>query len=185
MEELFRNKYRIKSTRLNGWDYSSDGAYFITICTKNRKCIFGNVVHGEIKLSAIGKIVANEWIKTEQIRTYIQLDEWIVMPNHFHAILFINNLNVETCRGMSLQKYNQFSKPISQSLSMIINHFKSAVIRSCKKNGFVNFQWQSRFHDHIIRNEKELNNIRTYITNNSLQWEFDENNLKKNKREQI
>lgn len=179
---LFKNKYRIKSTRLKFWDYSTNGFYYITICTKNRECVFGNIVNGKIELSKIGEIVSNEWIKTGQIRKHVQLDEFVVMPNHIHGIVIIeNNIvsnTVETCRGMSLQRqnitqYNKFTKPISKSLSMIINHFKSAVKRWANKHNFENFQWQPRFYEHIIRNEDELNRIREYIRNNPLQWELD------------
>ncbi len=181
--QLFNDKYRIESIRLKHWDYSSCGAYFITICTKNRECCFGEIINGKMILSGIGGIVSNEWQKTQQIRKNVELDEWVVMPNHFHGIVIINeNINpVETCCGMSLpQKYNRFSKPISQSLSMIINHFKSAVTRQCHKIGFTHFSWQPRFYEHIIRNEIELNTIRNYIINNPTKWQFDRNNKSHN-----
>ncbi|MDP2691490.1 MAG: hypothetical protein Q8O95_03765 [bacterium] len=89
-ESRFRGKYRIESTRLKHYDYSSDGAYFITICAKNMEHFFGEIRDGEMRLSEMGKIVAHEWEQTEIIRNYIILDEWVVMPNHFHAIVIIN-----------------------------------------------------------------------------------------------
>jgi len=94
---LFKNKYRIESTRLKGWDYSSAGMYFVTICTRNRECLFGDVVNGEMHLSRIGEIVAEEWQNTPQVRPYVELDEWIVMPNHIHGIIVITDA-VETFR---------------------------------------------------------------------------------------
>lgn len=178
MTKLFRNKYKIKSIRLKGWDYSENGYYYITVCTKNRECVFGDIVNGKMKLSKIGEIVAEEWIKTGQLRKYILLDEWVVMPNHFHGIVVIENDNVvgnvETRRGVSLQR---FGRSISKSLPMIINHFKSAVKRWCNKNDYDHFQWQPNYYEHIIRNENELNCIREYIINNPLKWSLDRNNL--------
>ena len=178
MAELFNNKYRIKSIRLKHYDYSSCGAYYVTICTKNREHFFGDLVNGKMELSEIGEIVLDEWIKTKQIRDYVRLDEFVVMPNHFHGIVIIENnvmSNVETCRGMSLQKYNRFSKPLANSISMIINHFKSAVKRWCNKNGCEHFEWQRGFYEHIIRDENGLNRIREYIINNPIQWKLDMN----------
>ena len=94
-------------------------------------------------LSWIGGIVQNYWDEIPKHYKNVLLDEYIIMPNHVHGIIIINyQLPVETCHGMSLRKQNQFSKPISQSLSMIVNHFKSAVTRQCRKKGFTKFQWQ-------------------------------------------
>ena len=94
MEEKFKGKYRIGSTRLAGWDYSSDGWYFVTICTKDREGFFGNIENKTMVLNEIGKIVAEEWQKTETIRKNIALDEWVVMPNHVHGIVVIENNDV-------------------------------------------------------------------------------------------
>ncbi len=87
---LFQDKYRVESTRLRGWDYSSAGLYFVTICTCGRECFFGDVVDGEMRLTHICEIVVDEWQKTPAIRTNIELDEWIVMPNHLHGIIVIH-----------------------------------------------------------------------------------------------
>ena len=96
---LFYDKYRIDSARLPGHDYSRDGYYFVTICTYEQEIFFGDVVDGEMVLNDMGKIVANEWQKTEIIRTNVFLDEWIVMPNHLHGILKIDNDGVTTDGG--------------------------------------------------------------------------------------
>lgn len=82
---LYTNKYRIESARCSTWDYTSNGTYFVTICTKNRQCFFGDGVDGEMNLSEIGAIVAEEWQKTAQIRPNVQLGAWVVMPNHFQG----------------------------------------------------------------------------------------------------
>lgn len=90
----FRNKYRIESNRLPRWDYSGNGVYFITLVTQHRACVLGEVVatrksRAEVQLSDFGKIVNNEWIKSFEIRNELFLDEYIIMPNHLHAILII------------------------------------------------------------------------------------------------
>ncbi len=175
-QKLFVGKYRIKSCRLRGWDYSLNSTYFVTICTKNRENFFGEIQNGKMKFNDIGRVVANEWQKTEKIRRNVELYEWVVMPNHFHGIVVILNNNVETCRGMSL-RFGEFAKPISNSLSMIINHFKGSVQRWCNKNGHKYFSWQSRFHEHIIRSDNDLDNVCEYIINNPANWNRDRNNV--------
>jgi putative transposase len=86
---LYKNRYRVESTRLAHWDYSSPAWYFVAICTKDRRAYFGDVIDGAISLSAIGLIVADEWRKTPVIRPYVDLDEFVVMPNHVHGIVVI------------------------------------------------------------------------------------------------
>jgi len=178
--DLYKNKYHIESTRLKEWDYSSSGYYFVMICTKNRECFFGNIVDGKMELSEIGEIAKQCWLEIPQHFQDVKLDEFVIMPNHVHGIIIINNRNVETRHGVSLQKQNsntnQFSKPVSGSLSTIINQYKSTVMRWCRKDGYDNFAWQSRFYEHIIRNGKSLQKIREYISNNPLKWDIDENN---------
>ena len=83
-----------RSLRLKNYDYAQAGVYFVSICAQSRACLFGNIVNEEMVLNVVGKIVAEEWIKTVEIRNNIELDEWVVMPNHFHGILVINE-----CRG--------------------------------------------------------------------------------------
>lgn len=78
-----------RSIRLRGYNYSQVGAYFVTVCTQNRKCLFGDIGDGEMQLNEVGRVVAAEWIKTAEIHAEIELDEWVVMPNHFNGILVI------------------------------------------------------------------------------------------------
>lgn len=153
--------------------------YYVTITTKNRISYFGEIKDDQMILNNLGKQVEIEWIKSKESRSNIELDYFVVMPNHFHAIIILNNLDVETCLGKSLQKPNnenkvrEFSKPIKNSLSIIINHFKGSVKRWANKNDHSDFLWQPRFYDRIIRNEKELFNIREYIKDNPIRWELD------------
>ena len=178
--ELYQEKYRIKSIRHPDWDYSSDGYYFVTICTKDMECIFGEIKNGMMGLSEIGCIANEQWAKTAKLRQNVRLDEWIIMPNHVHGIIIINNATVETHCNASLPridgpwKTNQFG-PQRNNLASIVRGFKSSVKRICNKNGY-HFQWQSRFYDRIIRDEKSLDYIREYIHYNPLKWELDRNN---------
>lgn len=134
-------------------------------------------------LSEIGKIVEEEWQKTSKIRECVNLDAWGIMPNHLHGILIIKNeidmprgnliMNVETPRrGISTSKW----KP--DSLGSILNQFKSICTKRIRNLNCSDFYWQSRFYDHIIRDEKSLHEIREYIHNNPLKWNEDKNNPK-------
>ncbi|WP_205966230.1 transposase [Parapedobacter sp. SGR-10] len=118
MSDKFQQKYRIPSARASWWDYSQEGTYFVTICTKNRIPYFGEIIDGVVKLSKIGEVVKNEWLKTAELRPDMDLflDEWVIMPNHFHAIIVIgenpyNECNVETQCIASLRNDN---KPINK-----------------------------------------------------------------------
>ena len=169
---LYRNKFRIESTRLNDWDYSTPRWYYVTICTKDMRCWFGKIENGKIILNESGEVVDEEWNKTKEIRKNVELDYYVIMPNHFHGIIIINgpeNLNnsVETHSDASLHK-------VKNNLSDIIRGFKGSCIKRIHLLENSAFKWQSRFYDHIIRNEKDLQRIRTYIQNNPLKWELDE-----------
>ncbi|MCA1994636.1 MAG: hypothetical protein LDL41_21715, partial [Coleofasciculus sp. S288] len=105
---LYKNKYRIESARCQNWDYTSNGYYFVTICTQNREYFFGDVMADKMQLSPIGKIVAEEWQKTAQIRSYIELDEWVIMPNHLHGIIIIKNQPPEETFRWNVFRWNVF-----------------------------------------------------------------------------
>jgi len=185
--QKFRGKYRIETARLKGYDYSSNGAYFITICTKNRKHFFGEIVDGEMVLNKIGVIVWDEWLISEKIRKNIILDKFVVMPNHIHGIVIINNPDVvvdgdvvdgrdvasQRLYGGNHKKMSNIS-PKKTSLSHMVRELKSAITRKSREIN-PNFGWQSRFHDHIIRDKKSLNNIQQYIIKNPQMWERDRN----------
>jgi len=168
---LYKNKYRIETGRLKEWDYSTPWWYYVTICTKNFKCWFGEVKNGKMILNDLGKIIEEEWLKTKEIRANVDLDYYVIMPNHFHGIPIIEGseiaTSVETHRDASL-------RIVQNNLSDIIRGFKGAVTKRVHTIGFDHFQWQPRFYDHIIRNEADLRRIRTYIQNNPLKWELDE-----------
>jgi len=170
---LYQNKFRIPTIRLQSWDYSQDGWYFVTICTKKRKCYLGHVRDYGVNLSVVGKIVKKELLETAKIRENIEILEYIIMPNHVHAIFLINRPEV-----IYLERKNRFGPMIKGSLSATINYFKGQVKRECNRYGYDYFQWQPRFYEHIIRNEKALHKISQYIIKNPAKWEIDENNPK-------
>ena len=180
--ELFQEKYRIKSIRLPGWDYSADGYYFVTICVKNRECIFGDIKNGMMGLNELGCIAHRFFNDIPNHFNNVILDEFVIMPNHVHGIVAIQNKTesssiVETRDLASLPNTNnQFGPLKKQSLQSIIHGFKSSVKRWANKNGCQYFQWQPRYHDHIIRNENTLNKICLYTHHNPQMWERDRNN---------
>ncbi len=182
--EKFKNKYRIKSSRRHGYDYSESGFYFVTICTKNREIIFGDIKNEKNILSPIGEIVKKEWLNTPKIRKNIKLDEFVVMPNHLHGIVVVKYKIVEThpvethCNA-SLRDASYKNKfgPQSNNLSAVIRGFKGAVTKIIRQNfSNIDFMWQPRFYDRIIRDDDELNRIRQYILDNPIKWELDRNN---------
>jgi REP element-mobilizing transposase RayT len=175
---LFQGKYRIESIRLKGWDYTSPGEYFVTICTKGMVEWFGRVNGNVMQMNDIGDVARRCWIEIPQHHTDIALDEFIVMPNHVHGIIVINEHHGENRRDVAGNVSTGTTpsiSPKSGSLSAIIRSYKSAVTNWCAKHGYDDFTWQPRFYDHIIRNDKSLNTIREYIRNNPAHWESDRN----------
>ncbi|MEA2015034.1 MAG: transposase [Thermodesulfobacteriota bacterium] len=164
-----------RSIRLKGYDYSQAGAYFVSICTQNRECLFGKITDGQMVLNDAGKIVADEWIKTGAIRNNVALDEWVVMPNHFLGILVVDDRRGTARRAPTIE---QFGQPVSNSIPTIIRSFKSAVtkrINEIRKTPGKKL-WQRNYYEHIIRDENELNRIREYIVNNPMKWGLDREN---------
>jgi len=156
-----------KHIRLQGFDYSSDNAYFITVCVKNFECHFGDVKNGIMRLSDVGNTAACYLQNIPLIRTNAILDEFIIMPNHLHCIIELGQ------KPFSSDSTNQFAKPIVGSVSMMINQYKGAVKRWCNENGYEDFHWQSKFYDHVIRDNKEYWAIKNYIINNPANWRRD------------
>ncbi len=172
MPKKFQNKYRISSARLQGYDYGANGAYFVTICTKNRVCYFGdisNVVETgncpSLRPTVIGHAVIEFWKNIPNHYPFVELGEFVVMPNHIHGILFFNKYEKREWQP------NQFGVQ-SQNLGAVIRAFKSTTKRYANQNN-IEFEWQARYHDRIIRDEKGLNAIRAYIINNPQKW-FDD-----------
>lgn len=158
-----------KNIRLKDYDYSSPGAYFIKICTHDKTTTFGEVGDSGIVLSTLGEMVLDEWIHCEAIREEIELDEFVVMPDHFHGIVAIHEVGAT---GWSPERETPGSRkrfgPKRRSLGSLIAGFKSSV--SSRINRFRGTPgkpvWQRGYYEHVIRNPYDLENLRNYILNN-------------------
>ncbi len=224
--DKFDNIYRIESSRLKNWDYGANAYYYITICTQQREHFFGEIEDSRMIPNEIGKIVETEWLQTPIIRPdmNLKMGEFVVMPNHFHAIIFIgknrynsdsqdyegrdamhrvsteqnrvsteqNHVSTEQNRVSTEQNHvstdkrmhcvsvgkknnikpNKFG-PQSKNLASILRGFKSSVTTNARKINPA-FSWQSRFHDHIIRDKNEWYAITNYIKNNPKNWKDDD-----------
>jgi putative transposase len=171
---LFRGKYRIPSARWATWDYRRAGWYFVTICTREKRRVLGEVVEGEMKLSPLGRLVAEEWEHTVRSRPGIEMDEWVVMPNHLHLIVrIVCSAEAVEARAGSLKS----SGLKGDSLGAIIGQFKAACTRRAWGAGYHDFAWQARFFEHVIRNQSSLEKVRDYIRHNPQMWPTDRDNI--------
>jgi putative transposase len=161
-----------KSIRKPGYDYSGPGSYFVTVCAYNRQCIFGDIIDGIMKLNRSGEIVESSWKQLSQHYERIELDAFIVMPNHVHGIITLFDV------GAGLRPALTEMKTKSHSLPEIVRAFKSFSSRAINEiqNSHGIETWQRNYYDHIIRSEKALNLIRLYIKTNPLLWNFDPDN---------
>ena len=224
-------KHHRHSTRKRGYDYSSSGAYFITAVVQDRLCLFGTVKRDGVHLSDIGEIARECWVDLPFHFPYVELDEFVFMPDHMHGIIFILAddatryvSNFAATRGVQLNaplqaplnaplqaplnaplqaplnaplnaplqaplnaplnaplhspsriedNYHSIISPKKGSISVIVRTFKAAVTTLCRENGIYHFKWQRNYHDHIIRNERELIAIRKYIVENPRKWWFE------------
>ncbi|MDY0140794.1 MAG: hypothetical protein RBR97_02745 [Bacteroidales bacterium] len=169
-DDKFQNKYRISSARLQTWDYASNGAYFITICTKNRVHYFGKIENEKMILSNVGVITDLLWYEIKNHAKNVELGQFVVMPNHLHGILILNNNDNGGNIGNVGKK--RFQNQGKNSLSSIVGSYKSAITKHCNRLEF-EFDWQYRFHDHIIRNTQSFQKIQNYIANNPKNWKND------------
>ena len=171
-----RELHHRRSIRLKEYNYSEPGFYFVTICVKDKKCILGKVVDDlvnfdtKVELSEIGKIVEKEWLEIKNYFIGIEVDNYVIMPNHIHGIIVIN---VGAIHELPLQRRKMV-------LSKIIGKFKMNTAK--RINVFMNNSgcsfWQRNYYEHIIRNEKELEKIRNYIIDNPRKWDKDSENPK-------
>lgn len=194
-----------KSIRLRDFDYSTEGAYFVTMCTRNRECWFGEVVDGEMVLNQYGEIVRDEWLKSATIRQEIELDEFVIMPNHFHGIVFIGRSD----QPVALHSKADFGdlhvrepylkpgidgttgagdRPVAptvastgprrKSIGSLVGGFKASAtkrINEIRQTPGVPV-WQRNYFEHAIRNDADLDRIREYIQDNPRRWAEDDEN---------
>lgn len=171
-----------RSIRLKEYDYRRAGAYFITICSWNNECLFGSISDGKIQLNEYGQIVNVEWLQTGVVRPNVKLDTFIVMPNHIHGIIILNEdaRTIQPVVGSPrrVAPTGRPNGPVSGSIGAIVGQYKSIVTKRINKmRNTTGFNiWQRNYYEHIIRNENELNRIREYIINNPTRWAEDENN---------
>ncbi len=159
---------RRKIIRLNEYDYSQEGSYFITVCAQGRKCLFGHVVNDEVQLNAIGEMVVCQWVELVNRFSHISLDEYIVMPNHLHGIIHIGVVERATTS-------------VAPTIGYIVGAFKSITTLEYMKGialynwpAFQKKIWQRNYYEHVIRSEESLEEIRDYVVNNASNWEKDE-----------
>jgi REP element-mobilizing transposase RayT len=172
-----------RSIRLNGYDYTQLGSYFITICTHHRICLFGEIVTDAMHLNSIGQVAFREMAKLTQRFPNMLIDEAIIMPNHIHAIW-----QIQESKGTAAQSPNQipnssrrvpteqFGKPVSGSIATMVRSYKSAVALRIHRmrDAPTGPIWQRNYYEHIIRNEAEWQRIREYIQVNPSRWDTDE-----------
>jgi REP element-mobilizing transposase RayT len=171
---------------LQGYDYASPGAYFVTICTHQRQCLFGAVVEGELRLNAFGQMVNACWQRLPFHFPHLNLDAFVTMPNHVHGILILTDSGRGEAFGTERvgQSENHCSNasPLRPrgttpgSIGAIVQNFKSVsaqrMNRRCQPNTIK--IWQRNYYEHIVRNEISLQHLRQYIQNNPLSWKEDQ-----------
>ena len=181
MNQKFNNRYRIPSARLQSWDYGKNGAYFITICTKNMRHFFGSVVNSEMQWNDIGEIAMQLWSDIPIYFPYVELGNFIVMPNHVHGILIINkeenkeenNIAVKLNDLLETGGFaNEKNPMLNENISRIIRWYKGRCSYEIRKLNS-DFNWLSRFYDVIIRDSKRFEIIQTYIEQNPAKWSAD------------
>jgi putative transposase len=169
-------RHHRRSIRLRGYDYQEAGAYFVTVCTANRECFFGEIVDEAMQLNRLGEIVEDEWHRTAILRPQVSLDAFVVMPNHVHGIVCYDAQ--EEGKARLAPTMACFGHPVAGSLPAIVGAFKSASSKRINEiRGTLGAPlWQRNYFEHVIRNEQELNSVREYIASNPARWSEDTNN---------
>jgi REP element-mobilizing transposase RayT len=184
-----------KSLRLRDYDYSLPGGYFVTICVQHRENVFGEIINEEMRLNEIGRIVQQCWQEIPNHFGNVELDAFVIMPNHIHGIIIINErdlihqipnnkpnhpdvMNPDVMNHVPTEW--QLMKNPRLTLGKIVRYFKARSSKFIHDAGYDKFKWQSRFYEHIIRDDKALSNIRDYIGGNVIKWASDTENTVKN-----
>ncbi|SOD80475.1 transposase [Spirosoma fluviale] len=166
MDDLYQNNYRVPSARLVEYDYGSNGMYFVTICTRKKEFFFGDVdvETARIKPTLIGQVAMDCWLSIPDFFPFVLLDAFQLMPNHVHGVLWICKPETDTPNWQP----NRFG-PQRQNLASILRGFKAGVKKYATMHK-IDFGWQPRYYDRVVRNNNELNRIRAYIENNPAKW---------------
>ena len=162
-----------KSIRLKDYDYTQEGAYYVTICTHDRKCIFGYIKDGKMILNEPGKSVEYTWYDLPNHNNNIELDEFVVMPNHVHGIIVI--VGAGSKPALIHERAGYEPAPTVHGLSEMIRQFKTFSAKRINKidNATGTAVWQRNYYEHVIRNEHDLSGIREYILMNPIMWNND------------
>ena len=168
--------HNLRSIRLKEYDYTQPGAYFVTVCTWTRENLFGEVVDRDVRLNEKGHIVEECWNVIPEHFPQIELEAFVVMPNHIHGIIVINGNDV-VVGATHASPLRKKSGPTPKSLGAIVGSFKSAAARRIKDKVGETGIWQRSYYEHVIRDKKEWDLIRKYIEANPDNWEQDEENL--------
>jgi putative transposase len=164
------NLPRRRSVRLKDYDYTQAGIYFVTICTHDRRLYFDD--------QSLREVAAGRWQAIPEHTPSVRLDEWVIMPNHLHGLIVFEQEPELDTRGTlqpgARMEFGQMSSisPARRSLAAVVRAYKAAVTGVCRKAGQA-FAWQAGYHEHVVRGDNDLDNIRKYISDNPLKWELD------------
>ncbi|HEX9728709.1 MAG TPA: transposase [Gemmatimonadales bacterium] len=189
MRDYRHNDHRRRSIRLSGYDYARPGAYFVTACTQNRTCLFGDVVAGEMRLNDVGQVATQCWLAIPDHFPNVTLDSFVIMPNHVHGIIWI----VGAVGAVGAENFPPLQPPPqpplqpprpgpstfrspSKTVGSIIRGFKIGVTKWVRANTHLRDVWQRNYYEHIIRDEAALRRIRRYIEHNPARWTEDSDN---------
>lgn len=188
---LYQNKYRIESNRLKGYDYTREGAYFITICVRYHHHRFGTIKDGKLIATPEGEIAQQCWLEMFEHFDNAKMDEFVIMPNHMHGIIFIDDPEQKSARftqskQAALEDEEYFLLPprggitgdnnvmlTRHSIGKMLRWYKAKCTYKIRNELGKSFEWQGNYYDHIIRNEHEFQRIQNYIMNNPTKWEAD------------
>lgn len=166
-----------KQICLKKYDYSDAGWYFVTICSKDMECLFGNIINNHMKLNEFGKIVKQYWIEIQKHFNNVELDDYVIMPNHIHGIIVIRNTKPFVGAGFPRPSLGQIIGYFKYQTTKQINILKGSGNPTPTKQRIIKQIFQRLYYDHVIRNETDLFRARQYIRNNPMNWEEDRNNI--------
>jgi REP-associated tyrosine transposase len=175
-----------RSLRLKAYDYAQAGAYFVTICTQDRTCLFGDIVDDHMQLNDAGYVLAETWARIPAQFSDVEIDAFVVMPNHVHGIIVLPDAGPPVGATLVVARNPDGARAAARAaptLGDVVGAFKSAAtveyIRGAKTKAWPKFHrrlWQRNYYEHVIRNETALNRIRRYIDENPARWAFDDEN---------
>lgn len=167
-----------RSVRLSGYDYAQSGAYFVTICAENRACLFGIVTDGTVQLNDAGRIVQNAWSELPGRFSQINVDSFVVMPNHIHGIIVVGAQFIAPSNSLSnrVEEAARGAMNRTPTVGEILRAYKAVSTRMIRSTVSADFRWQRNYYEHIVRNEESLNRIQQYIVDNPIRWDSDRDN---------